>query len=83
VWRRPRLQSRKSWRNVTGFVAFQIYIVLALASPIIAAQALLKRDFEAPGAMLIVFLLSLIGLSCNWREFVRVFSVMYGIEWWG
>jgi hypothetical protein len=83
VWRRPRLQLQKSWRNVTGFVAFQIYIVLALASPIIAARALLKRDLEAPGVSMIVFLLSLIGLSCSWREFIRVFSAIYGIEWWG
>jgi hypothetical protein len=83
AWRHPQSRSPKSWRSVTGFVAFQIYAVLALASPIIAARALLKRDFEAPGVSMIVFLLSLIGLSCNWREFIRVFSAIYGMEWWG
>jgi Co/Zn/Cd efflux system component len=68
---------------VTSFVAFHLYVILALSCLIVAVQALLRRDYETPGAMLVVFLLSLIGLSCNWREFVRVFSVMYGIEWWG
>jgi hypothetical protein len=69
--------------SVTGFVAFQIHLVLALSSVCGAVLAILHRNVETLGVMLIVFLLSLIGLSCNWREFIRVFSAIYGIEWWG
>jgi hypothetical protein len=69
--------------SVTGFVAFQIHLVLALSSVLVGVRALARGDYETPGVSMIVFLLSLIGLSCNWREFIRVFSAIYGIEWWG
>jgi hypothetical protein len=69
--------------SVTGFVAFQIHLVLALSSVLVGVRALARGDYETPGVSMIVFLLSLIGLSCNWREFIRVFSAIYGMEWWG
>ena len=31
----------------------------------------------------ILFLLAVIGLACDFREFVRLFSAMYGIVWQG
>jgi Co/Zn/Cd efflux system component len=68
---------------VTSFVAFHLYVILALSCLIVAVQALLRRDYETPGAMLIVFLCSLIGLSNNYYQFIRVFSGIYGIEWGG
>jgi hypothetical protein len=69
------------WRVVMVF--FLAYLVLMTASPIIGILALIKRDYETPLVMVVVFFFSLIGLFCSYGNFVREFSGRYGILWSG
>ena len=66
-----------------SYIVFHAYLILALFSVVMALRALIRKDYETPAVMLILFLCSIIGLASTFRGFIRVFSGLYGIEWSG
>jgi hypothetical protein len=68
---------------VITFVVFQIELILAISSAVMGVRALWRRDYECVGMMMMILLCCVIGLFCDWWEFVRQFSAIYGMEWIG
>lgn len=66
---------------MTEYYSFQLFLVLGAWSIVVIIFDLFKRNYETIGP--IVLLCSVIGLSCNYAEWLRVFSIIYKIEWWG
>ena len=66
-----------------GFVSFVVYLILLIASPIIAIRALFRRDYETPAVMVALYGYSVIGLLSSFPEFVQYVSVIYHIVWKG
>ena len=66
---------------MSGYHLFYLFFILAIWSILISVVDFTRRNYETPGPIL--FLCSLIGLSCNYTEWARTFSGMYNIVWWG
>lgn len=66
-----------------GFVYYLIYLTALIGSAIAAPLLIWKRRFETLSLPVLVFILSIIGLSANWGAFLRCFAGMYGIEFGG
>jgi hypothetical protein len=65
--------------EMNSFVLFHVYLITGIASVIISAIALIRKDYETLGVLLVLFLYSLIGLSCNLPGWLRTFCGLYGI----
>lgn len=68
---------------MSSYIVFHVHLILLIASVVIATLALIKRNLEALPAPTVTFLLSIIGLACSFNGFVREFSGIYGITWFG
>jgi hypothetical protein len=68
-------------QRMTGYYIFYAHLILAIFSIVVTAIAIIKRNYETFGPIL--FLCSLIGLSCNYFAWVRTFSGIYHIVWFG
>jgi hypothetical protein len=65
--------------DMSSFVFFHVYLIMGIYSVFISVRALISRDYETPGVMLVLFLCSLIGLSSNLPGWLRTFCGLYGI----
>lgn len=85
TWQRQlTFQLGACWRissqlSMTSFIFFHVYLILGISSVVRIPLALIKRDYETPGALVVLFLCSLIGLSCNFPGWLRTFCGLYGI----
>jgi hypothetical protein len=62
-----------------SYVSFQIYLIGFLFGACEILLALYRRNPEHAGAMIVLALCCVIGLSCSLPGFLREFAGMYGI----
>ncbi len=66
-----------------SYVYFHIELILGIWSIVNGVRAVFRNDYERVGTMLVILLYSIIGLRCEYWDFVREFSAIYGIVWDG
>ena len=64
---------------MSAFILYQICLILMITSLVVMVRSFLQRNTDILSSMLIHFILSLIGLSCNYAGFIRQFCAIYDI----
>jgi hypothetical protein len=62
-----------------SFILFHVYLILMITSITTSIRSLIRHNSDMIAVMTVLFFMSLIGLSCNYAGWIRVFCGMYGI----